>query len=38
MSRTTPNPAWRWALLLALLVAAAWAWQAGAFEALTLEA
>ena len=37
MSRTTPNPAWRWALLLALLVAAAWAWQAGAFEALTLE-
>ncbi len=37
MARKQPTVGWRWALLLVLVVAAAWALQSGAADALTLE-
>ncbi|MGQ4660347.1 FAD-dependent oxidoreductase [Lysobacter sp. F6437] len=36
MSQSRVTTAWRWALLLALVVVVAWTWQSGAAEALTL--
>ncbi|MGH8083969.1 MAG: FAD-dependent oxidoreductase [Lysobacter sp.] len=37
MSQPRVTSAWRWALLLALVVVGAWAWRSGAADALTLE-
>ncbi|GAB2626252.1 FAD-dependent oxidoreductase [Novilysobacter erysipheiresistens] len=37
MSQSRVTSAWRWALLFALVVAVAWAWQSGAADALTLD-
>ncbi|MGH8072683.1 MAG: FAD-dependent oxidoreductase [Lysobacter sp.] len=37
MSRSPVTSAWRWTLLLALVVVAAWVWQSGAADALTLD-
>lgn len=37
MSPTSPaSTVWRWALLLALAIAAVWVWKSGAAEGLTL--
>src|SRR5690606_562302 len=37
MSRSPVTSAWRWTLLLALVVVAAWVWQSGVADALTLD-